>query len=93
MARSVEHAVREEAPVREESSLRAECHQILCPSVSALLQDVLLLTGLLMVKGSRGHIQPALSARGVLGKGGCFLLSQQALLPSSLRLSWKALER
>lgn len=76
MARSEKHAVTGEGPTREGSSLGAECHQIICPSILALLQDALLLTGLLMVKESLGHVQPA-SAGGILGKGGCFLPSNQ----------------
>lgn len=81
-----------EALGREESSLGAECHQIICPFVLALLQDVLLLTGILMAKESLSHVQPV-SAGGMLGRTGCFLLPNQAFLPSSLWLSWKALER
>ena len=81
-----------EPPAREESSLGAQCHQITCPFILALPQGVLLLTGIRVMRESLGHIPPV-SAGGILGRGGCFLPSNQDCLPSSLRLSWKALER
>lgn len=81
MAHSEKHAVLEGGAAREGSSLGAERHQIVCPSILALLRDVLLLAGILMAKETLGHLQPA-SAGGILGRGGCFLPSNQpAFLP------------
>lgn len=83
MAHSEKHAVEGEGPTREGSSLAAERHQIMCPFLLALLQHVLLLTGILMARERLGHNKPA-GAGGILGSGDCFLLSNQ---PSFFPLS------